>query len=75
MSRRNMDSSYLTLLRQQKALYAYKDSLMDAQDTNPYIVRRTQPTGQLLSVVTDTNLGQQNCPCDIETGDIGDVDQ
>jgi len=63
MSRQNLDSSYLTLVRQQKALYAYKATLTSAQATNPNIVRLEQPTGQLLSVITDRKLGEQNCPC------------
>jgi hypothetical protein len=63
MSTQNNDSSYLTLVRQQKALYAYKASLNTAILTNPNIVRVEQPTGQLLSVITNRKLGEQNCPC------------
>lgn len=60
MSTANRDSSYITLRRQQAALYAYNSVIQAAQDSNA-TVRTEQPTYQSLAVITDRKQG--GCVC------------
>lgn len=62
MSRTNFDSSYLTLVKQQRTLYGFKNSLKDAQVSNPTVLLRTQPNTQLSAVQTDAAIGASLCP-------------
>ena len=56
----NHDSSYITRIRQQKALYAYSSQLQAAQNSN-ITVRQEQNSSQLLSIITDRRQG--GCYC------------
>jgi hypothetical protein len=56
----NHDSSYITLLRKQQALYGYYNQLQAAQAANNN-VRQEQPSQELLSVITDRKQG--GCVC------------
>jgi hypothetical protein len=60
MSTANRDSSYITLRRQQAALYAYNASLQAAKDLNGN-TRSEQPSYQSLGVITDRKQG--GCTC------------
>ncbi len=60
MSTANRDSSYITLRRQQAALYGYNASLQAAKDLNNS-VRSEQPSYQSLGVITDRKQG--GCIC------------
>jgi hypothetical protein len=60
MSTANRDSSYITLRRQQAALFAYNANLQAAQ-TLTGNVRAEQPTYQSLAVITDRKQG--GCIC------------
>ena len=60
MSRANHDSSYITLRRQQAALYAYNNDIRALQNSNA-TVRKEQPSSQSLSVITDRRQG--GCTC------------
>jgi hypothetical protein len=60
MSTANRDSSYITLRRQQAALFAYNANLQAAQTSNGN-VRSEQPSYQSLAVITDRKQG--GCTC------------
>jgi len=60
MSTANHDSSYITLRRQQAALYAYNNALRTAQDANITVLTE-QPTLQSGAVVVDRRQG--GCTC------------
>jgi hypothetical protein len=60
MSTANHDSSYITLRRQQAALYAYNNQLRAAQDANTTVLRE-QPNLQSGAVVVDRRQG--GCVC------------
>jgi len=60
MSTANHDSSYITLRRQQAALYAYNNALRTAQDANRTVLTE-QPTLQSGAVVVDRRQG--GCTC------------
>jgi hypothetical protein len=60
MSTANHDSSYITLRRQQAALYAYNNQIRAAQDTNTTVLRE-QPTLQSGAVIVDRRQG--GCVC------------
>ena len=60
MSTANHDSSYITLRRQQAALYAYNNALRTAQDANRTVLTE-QPNLQSGAVVVDRRQG--GCTC------------
>jgi hypothetical protein len=60
MSTAHRDSSYITLRRQQAALYAYNAGIQAAQNSNA-TVRTEQPSYQSLAVITDRKQG--GCVC------------
>jgi hypothetical protein len=60
MSTANRDSSYITLRRQQAALYAYNTDIQAAKISNAN-VRAEQPSYQSLAVITDRKQG--GCVC------------
>lgn len=66
MSTRNFDSSLLTARRQAKALAAYATALQAEIDspTGQFVVRRTQPTNQRASIVTQEKVGKCYCAND-----------
>jgi hypothetical protein len=60
MSTANHDASYITLRRQQAALYAFNNALRTAQNANTTVLRE-QPTLQSGSVIIDRRQG--GCIC------------
>ena len=68
MSTRNTDASLITKIRQAKALYAFNNSLQQAQNAGA-VVLSEQPNTQTLDVVTLRKQG--GCFC-TTTGNVYD---
>ena len=68
MTTRNMDSSYLTMRRNAMALSSYNSALQTAVNAGTS-VRREQPSGQVLTVITERKQGTCFCT-DINNGNV-----
>ena len=68
MPTRNMDSSYITMRRNAMALSAYNNTLQTAINAGTS-VRQEQPSGQVLSVITERKQGTCFCS-DIRNGNV-----